>query len=479
MQIVATSFIAQLAIHDAVPSNPAPSLRATNRRDQQSMRHVENLIPASLWVKLRPAIAVCAKEGLLARLFTSLNCDCPSERTLLGAAAILAYCCDSVDVTQGVLDAHKEQLKRMIKAQAGSNKHLPYLCVFPDTADGLPNALLQSAYGTDDDTELPVPVTIPELDWLLTDKRIRKERLPTWLKGAPPHIKRMITLGDQSSSGPTIDPAAAVTVPSDYFRRNTASAAASPSMSVQPQRKVQTHSASPAPPAYTLPNHGQLTFWNGFRTVDKTMHDVRNEHARLDRPSVQPPAPLPPQTEFWNKYRACENCGYGSGDAPKVPVAPDDSVPVVVPASPAAHGDTEPADTTEAKGALDTIDKVFYAEIAKWGSTPPPAPRPVVRRRIRMKRSAAPPPPARRPVVRRRPAAAVALTVFEGTDVPSMEDTFAALAAQRGSSTRAQITSRAYDSTVRRCRDHGIDVGMTKKYARHCYKRAATLFDPA
>ena len=142
MQIGATSPIAQLAIHDAVPSSPAPSSRATNRRDQPSMRHLENLIPAPLWVKLRSAIAVCVKEGLLARLFTSLNCDCPSERTLLRAAAILAYCCDSVDVTQGVLDAHKEQLKRLIKSQAGSNKHLSYLCVFPDTADGLPNALL-------------------------------------------------------------------------------------------------------------------------------------------------------------------------------------------------------------------------------------------------------------------------------------------------------------------------------------------------
>ena len=96
-----------------------------------------------------------------------------------------------------------------------------------------------------------------------------------------------------------------------------------------------------------------------------------------------------------------------------------------------------------------------------------------------MKRSAAPPPPpVRRPVVLRRPAAAVDLTVFEGTDVPSMEDKFAALTEQRGSSTRDQITSRAYDSTIRRCRDHGVEKEKAKKYARHCYKRAAKLFDP-
>ena len=151
------------------------------RRSQQTIRVPENFIPESLWVKLRSDIAVTSKEGLLARLFTALHCDCPSETTLFRAAAFIAYCYVSIEITQATLNGHREQLRRLIKSQSCDDGTLPYLRVYPDSADGLPSAILTSAYGGTTTDVIPVPVVIPELDWLTADKRIRKEKTPSWL----------------------------------------------------------------------------------------------------------------------------------------------------------------------------------------------------------------------------------------------------------------------------------------------------------
>ncbi len=179
---------------------------AGNRRGNQKCHFIENMIPEDVFCKIRNwrQCSQLSRASMLAGVAKGIGIECPDQPTLYRLVSILAYCEDNFDMTQDQVFGLMDKIQTFIKS-SGRLASLPYIINYPPSAAELPAELQKNAYP---DGQLPPIVSIPELDVILGESRMRgrssKVTMP-WLEHVPEEYRAMflqqINSGSSSSRG--------------------------------------------------------------------------------------------------------------------------------------------------------------------------------------------------------------------------------------------------------------------------------------
>ena len=148
----------------------SPAAHAPKKRLNQTCLHFEKLIPECAWCELRSRnISVLPRAQLIARVGASIGLINPSEPTLFRMVAVLAYGGGDYEMTQQQVWDYMEKIQTFTKS-VKTPRDMMYIVDYPVSASLLPDSLASSAYPSGD---LPVDVTIPDLDTIISDKKQR------------------------------------------------------------------------------------------------------------------------------------------------------------------------------------------------------------------------------------------------------------------------------------------------------------------
>jgi hypothetical protein len=184
------------------------------RRVNQKCTLFENLIPESVWVKLRDTrkFSQVSRVSLIAGVGHSLGLECPDQPTLYRMVAIIAYCENTYEMNQETVHSLMDKIQTFLKAQARV-AGLPYLEHYPSSASQLPEDMQKKAYPNE---ELPVDINIPELAIILGDNKLRgrpKHVAPAWLQHVPEEYRSLFASKGRPGSSGTLPLNAATAAP--------------------------------------------------------------------------------------------------------------------------------------------------------------------------------------------------------------------------------------------------------------------------
>lgn len=135
------------------------------RRKNQKCLHWHNFFTDAEWIQARASQIDNSLVVFFAHKATALGLVNPCEVTLFNMVKLIAFLqrwkTDTID--QQKVKCMKEAIQTLIKGQAPP-KGLPYLVAYPFSADGLPEAIKNSAFK---DGSIPTVVNIPDLDTML------------------------------------------------------------------------------------------------------------------------------------------------------------------------------------------------------------------------------------------------------------------------------------------------------------------------
>ena len=168
----------------------SPAAHVPKKRLNQTCLHFENFIPECAWCELRSRnISVLPRAQLIARVGASIGLINPSEPTLFRMVAVLAYGGGDYDMTQQQVWDYMEKIQTFTKS-VKTPRDMMYIVDYPVSASLLPDSLASSAYPSGD---LPVDVTIPDLDTIISDKKQRgRGRDMAWLQFVPEVYRHIV-----------------------------------------------------------------------------------------------------------------------------------------------------------------------------------------------------------------------------------------------------------------------------------------------
>ena len=170
---------------DAMRANGVTTAdKKVQRRPNQHAPQFENMITEKLWIDLSNTakFSAASRCHMLARLAAMLGIENPSPKLLYRLVQILAYAASDFAMSQDDVFKNMDMIQDFIKGYKQA-KGTPYLHMFPLDAAELDEVLLKRAYP---DGELPVHVTIPELDSILKGAKMRGRGKDTeWLNSVP------------------------------------------------------------------------------------------------------------------------------------------------------------------------------------------------------------------------------------------------------------------------------------------------------
>ena len=167
----------------------ASPLKAKN----QTCIYFENMMPEWAWAEVRSRkTSMLARAQTIAHVAVSINLINPSQPTLFRMTAILAYGDQTNwDFTQEDVFGYMDKIKGFIKSGNKKKTASPYIVDYPTSASDLPEGLLKLAFP---DGDVPVDVTIPELDSILAGKKQRGRNIADlqWLKHVPEQYRELV-----------------------------------------------------------------------------------------------------------------------------------------------------------------------------------------------------------------------------------------------------------------------------------------------
>ena len=188
-------------------TKPKSATQKTKRRRGQTCLHFENFVPAAALVKLKDTerYSQNSRLSIIASVAKSLNLINPGEKTRFHMIKLLAHCEDNWEYEQTQVHKLMDKVREFI--QCGRvKKDLPYLEVFPLSADDLPRDLKIHAYGSESD--LPLIVHMPHLDGVLNGRKQRgrdKADNMAWMQHVPEKFRHQV-MGSISRPSPTSAP---------------------------------------------------------------------------------------------------------------------------------------------------------------------------------------------------------------------------------------------------------------------------------
>ena len=183
----------QLALALVKSNTGLVASKADMTPQNQQCHHFENMIDEQAWGEIRAKnSSMLSRAQTIARVAASINLVNPDQPTLFRMCAILAWSNEDWEFSQANVWDYMYKIQTFIKANKpkGSSSALPYIAQYQVSASDLPLELKQLAYG---DGELPVDVTIPELDAILAGKKMRgRNNEPAWLQHIPDEFRGMV-----------------------------------------------------------------------------------------------------------------------------------------------------------------------------------------------------------------------------------------------------------------------------------------------
>ena len=139
--------------------------RIQKRRKNQKCLHWENYFTDAEWVLARAKQVDNSLAVLFAHKAQELGLFNPCEVTLFNMVKLIAFlqCWNTESIDQDKVKSMKLTIQTMIK-QKTPDPALPYIEVYPFSADGLPELVKRAAFR---DGSLPTVVNIPELHTVL------------------------------------------------------------------------------------------------------------------------------------------------------------------------------------------------------------------------------------------------------------------------------------------------------------------------
>ena len=156
------------------------------RRKSQTCLNFENMISADCYVKLKDTERFSQKSRLsiMASCARAVNLVNPCEKTRFHMVKLLAYCEDNWEMTQKEVLELMDKLRDYIHS-GKPDRTLPYIEMYPSSANELPDMLKQRAFGN----EAPVDVCMPDLEGVLSGRKKRgrdKDALDmSWMSQIP------------------------------------------------------------------------------------------------------------------------------------------------------------------------------------------------------------------------------------------------------------------------------------------------------
>ena len=154
--------LAQLVVS---ASTSDANTRIQTRRKNQKCLNWENYFTDAEWVMARSKQVDNSLAVLFAHKAQAMGLVSPCEVTLFNMVKLVAFlqCWNSESIDQHKVKLMKGTIQSMIK-QKTPDPTLPYIEVYPFSADGLPEIIKRAAFK---DCSLPTVVNIPELHTVL------------------------------------------------------------------------------------------------------------------------------------------------------------------------------------------------------------------------------------------------------------------------------------------------------------------------